>query len=115
MPADHLEFLSTLATSYRRGEAFFCHAGVRPGIALDQQAEDDLIWIRQEFHNSDADHGALIVHGHTPVKQVTHYGNRVNIDTGAAYGRALSVVVVEDRRVYQLTAEGRVPIPEGGG
>ena len=64
---------------------------------------------RQERDDA-RDHGALIVHGHTPVDTVTHYGNRLNIDTGAGYGRALSAVVIEDGAVWQVTPSGRVPV-----
>ncbi|HHB81404.1 MAG TPA: serine/threonine protein phosphatase [Aliiroseovarius sp.] len=110
VPGTHKDFLDALPVSYRRGEVFFCHAGIRPGLSLDMQTEDDLLWIRQEFHVSDADHGALIVHGHTPIDAVTHYGNRVNIDTGAGYGKAVSAVVIEGRDVWLLTDEGRVPV-----
>ncbi len=107
VPARHRTFLEKLPLSHAPGPVFFCHAGIRPGVALDAQTEDDLLWIRDEFLNSRADHGALIVHGHTPVDRVTHYGNRVNIDTGAGYGQALSAVVIEGGDVWQLTDAGR--------
>ena len=83
---------------------------MRPGIPLNAQIEDDLVWIRREFHEDTRNHGALIVHGHTPVDAVTHYGNRVNIDTGAAYGHALSVVIVEGPKVWQLDENGRTSL-----
>lgn len=89
------------------------HAGIRPpGVALEDQTEDDLTWIRGgEFHKDMSDHGPLIVHGHTPVDEVTHYGNRLNLDTGAAYGKALSAVVIEGREAWLLTHEGgRQPV-----
>jgi serine/threonine protein phosphatase 1 len=105
--ASHREFLTQSPTSFHHGEIFFAHAGIRPDVALEDQTEDDLCWIRQEFYKSDADHGPLIVHGHTPIDQVTHYGNRLNIDTGAAYGKKLSAVVFEGREVYELTTTGR--------
>lgn len=107
VPQAHRDFLEALLPSYRRAGAFFCHAGIRPGRALDQQVEDDLVWIRAQFHDDPRNHGALIVHGHTPVRAVTHYGNRLNIDTGAAYGGPLSVVVIEGDEVFQLTEAGR--------
>ncbi|HFQ15300.1 MAG TPA: serine/threonine protein phosphatase [Rhodobacteraceae bacterium] len=110
VPAAHRAFLENLPTAHRLGPLFFCHAGIRPGVALERQLEDDLLWIRQEFYASDADHGALIVHGHTPLEQVTHFGNRVNIDTGAGYGNALSAVVFEGRDVWRLTDRGRVRV-----
>ena len=87
VPAEHLAFLDGLRNSFLRGECLFVHAGVRPGIDLHDQTEDDLLWIRKEFHMDARDHGALIVHGHTPIDAVTHYGNRLNIDTGAAMAR----------------------------
>lgn len=110
VPRAHIDFLENLPASYRRGEAFFCHAGIRPGVPLESQVEDDLIWIRREFLDDRRAHGALIVHGHTPVDAVTHYGNRLNLDTGAGYGKALSAVVIEGRDAWLLTDEGRVEI-----
>jgi len=110
VPQAHVALLEGLLPSYRRAGVFFCHAGIRPGLPLAEQDEDDLVWIRGEFHDDRRDHGALIVHGHTPVEKVTHYGNRLNLDTGAAYGGPVSAVVIEGQEVFQLTQEGRCPI-----
>lgn len=110
VPVAHQEFLRDLPSHHQIADLFFAHAGIRPGVALDDQTEDDLIWIRKPFYESMADHGALIIHGHTPVKDVTHYGNRVNIDTGAGHGKILSAVVIEGRDVWRLTSEGRVHV-----
>lgn len=114
VPDSHRALLDGLLPSYRRGEVFFCHAGVRPGFALEDQTEDDLIWIRREFLDDPRDHGALIVHGHTPVDQPIHYGNHVNLDTGAGYGGPVSAVVIEGREVFHLTDQGRVPLTPVG-
>lgn len=111
VPEAHRDFLHNLPTFYRRGPQYFAHAGIRPGVSLEAQTEDDLLWIREEFHDSTDDHGPLIIHGHTPVDAVTHYGNRVNLDTGAAYGKALSTVVIEDRDVWLLGENGRTKVP----
>lgn len=111
VPQHHRDFLANLPLTYERGDCFFAHAGIRPGVALGAQTEQDLLWIREEFHASDADHGPLIVHGHTPVETATHYGNRVNIDAGAGYGRPICPVVIEGRDVWLLTDEGRVALP----
>jgi serine/threonine protein phosphatase 1 len=110
VPQGHREFLNTLPVFYRRGEVAFVHAGIKPGIALADQAEDDLVWIRDAFLNDRRPHEALIVHGHTVVDDATHYGNRVNIDTGAAYGGPMTAVVIEGRDVWQLTKKGRVAL-----
>lgn len=107
VPAAHRAFLEALPTSHQRGEVIFVHAGIRPGIPLAQQAEDDLVWIRKDFLEDTRDHGALIVHGHTAIDTPTHYGNRVNIDSSAAYGGPLSAIVIEGRDVHLLTETGR--------
>jgi len=110
VPRAHREFVAGLPLWYRAGEAVFVHAGIRPGVPLEAQAEEDLVWIRAPFLFDTSDHGALIVHGHTPVEAATHYGNRLNIDTGAGFGRPLSAVAVEGRRAWLLTPEGRVAL-----
>lgn len=110
VPQEHLDFLAGLPLGLARGACFFVHAGIRPGVALDQQDPEDLYWIRDEFLLDPTDHGPLIVHGHTPVERVEHHGNRLAIDTGAAYGGALSAVVIEGRRVWLLTHSGRQEI-----
>ena len=110
VPDTHLAFLSGLETSLETNDLFFAHAGIQPGIALAEQEEENLLWIRQEFHRSSATHPKLIVHGHTPVEQATHYGNRVNLDTGAGYGKPLTAAVFESGNCHVLTADGRVPM-----
>lgn len=110
VPPAHIAYLDGLPTHCLRGECLFVHAGVRPGVDLHDQSEDDLLWIRNEFLTDDRDHGALIVHGHTPVGRVDCHPNRLNIDTGAGYGKAMSAVVIEGRAVWQITAKGRVPL-----
>ncbi len=110
VPEAHREFLAGLPTSYRRGDLMFVHAGVRPGVPLDAQAEDDLVWIRSPFLEDTRNHGALIVHGHTALDAATHHGNRVNLDTGAGYGRPITAAVFEGRDAFILTDEGRIPL-----
>ena len=75
-----------------------------------QQTETDLVWIRTSFLDDRRDHGFLIVHGHTALDVPTHYGNRVNIDSSAAYGGPLTAVVIEGRDVWVLTDQGRRPL-----
>ena len=110
VPPAHVAFLNGLPLCHRRGGALFVHAGIRPGVALTAQSEDDLLWIRSAFLDDRSNHGMLVVHGHTPVNAVTHYGNRLNIDTGAGYGRTLSAVVIEEGRVWLLGPGGREPV-----
>ena len=108
VPPQDRAFLAERPTSLWRDQAIFVHAGVKPGIPLELQDETDLVWIRKEFLEDTRDHGALIVHGHTAIKAATHYGNRLNIDSGAAYGGPVSAVVIEGREAFLLTEAGRV-------
>lgn len=110
VPASHVAFLRDLALCHRRGPLFFAHAGIRPGIPLNEQAENDLLWIRDPFEDDPRDLGALIVHGHTPLDRATHFGNHVNLDSGAGWGRPLSAAVFEGRDCWLLTEDGRVPL-----
>ena len=110
VPAAHRLFLAGLPTSFVRGECVFVHAGIRPGVDLRDQTEDDLVWIRKGFLDDPRDFGPLVVHGHTAIDAPTHYGNRLNIDSSAAYGGPLSAVVIEGRNAWLLTPDGREPI-----
>ena len=113
VPEAHLKFLESLPIYYQRGEVIYVHAGIRPGIPIAQQAEDDLVWIRKGFLEDTRDFGALIVHGHTALDAPMHYGNRVNIDSSAAYGGPLTAVVLEGLEVFNLTAAGRIAVLPG--
>jgi serine/threonine protein phosphatase 1 len=101
---EHVKFLSSLKMSHTAGGYFFCHAGVRPGVPLDRQSDEDLLWIRDEFLNSDADFGKIVVHGHTPVVAPHVRANRINIDTGAYATGRLTCVVLEGERHRFITA-----------
>jgi serine/threonine protein phosphatase 1 len=91
-----LEFFKSLKTSLTVGNYFLCHAGVRPGIALGLQSEDDLLWIRDEFLNAQIDFGKIVIHGHTPVREPHVQANRINIDTGAFLTGRLTCIVLEE-------------------
>ncbi|AXI48655.1 serine/threonine protein phosphatase [Sulfitobacter sp. SK012] len=108
IPKKHIAFLNELKLSHAVEDLMFVHAGIRPDVALDAQIEEDLLWIRQEFHDHLGSHPKLIIHGHTPVDAATHYGNRVNLDTGAGYGKPLTAAVFEGGQCWQLTDRGRV-------
>ena len=98
VPAAHLEFLLSLRLSLELDQYFFCHAGIRPGIPFDQQTQDDLLWIREEFLASTVNFGKIVVHGHTPVKQPEVLRNRINIDTAAFATGRLTCLVLEGAR-----------------
>lgn len=95
LPRQHIEWFRSLPTFHDDGKRFFVHAGVHPERPLDQQHERDLLWIREPFLSSSKNFGRLIVHGHTPLPDGVpdQRPNRLNIDTGAVYGRALTAAV----------------------
>lgn len=103
IPGEHFAFLRRLEDWAEFGDYFFAHAGIRPGIPLDQQDRQDLIWIRDEFLESQADFGKVIVHGHTPVDRPESKPNRIGVDTGAYATGRLTAVVLEgtERRFLQ--------------
>jgi serine/threonine protein phosphatase 1 len=95
LPQEHLAFLAALKTSIALGRYFLCHAGVRPGVPLERQSVEDLLWIRDEFLSSKADFGKIVVHGHTPTARPEILPNRINVDTGAFATGRLTCVVLE--------------------
>jgi serine/threonine protein phosphatase 1 len=102
MPEDHQAFLRGLSSSFSIGDYYFAHAGVRPGVALGAQRDEDLFWIRDDFLNSTADFGKYVVHGHTPVAAPDIRPNRVNIDTGAYATGKLTVLALQDDTMAPL-------------
>ena len=104
IPREHIDFLHGLKVSHRDGGYMFVHGGIRPGVELDEQVRDEMIRMRHPFLNSEADHGAVIVHGHTPIKTPVIKPNRIGIDTGAIFGGPLTCLVLEDDRMGFLYA-----------
>jgi serine/threonine protein phosphatase 1 len=104
IPAAQLAFLRGLALHHRAGGYLFVHAGLRPGLPLEDQSPDDLLRIRHAFLNSEADFGAVVVHGHSPTRGPVVRANRIGIDTGAVFGRELTCLVLEADRLAFLQA-----------
>jgi serine/threonine protein phosphatase 1 len=103
LPEPHLKFYESLKLYYRSGDYFFVHGGVRPGVALDRQSEDDMLWIREEFLDWPHDFGAVVVHGHTPVRVPDDRDNRIGIDTFAVRTGILTAAGLEGCRRWFLS------------
>lgn len=95
LPDAHVRFLNSLVLHHVEGNYLFVHAGIRPGCALEDQSQSDLLWIRQEFLDSDADHSYVVVHGHTPCDAPETRPNRIGIDTGVCHGGPLTALVLQ--------------------
>jgi serine/threonine protein phosphatase 1 len=102
MPEDHLRFLNSLPLMHDTGEYCFVHAGLRPGIAIADQAPEDLLWIRHEFIDSSWDFGRTVVFGHTPFYKPLLAKKKIGIDTGAVYGGKLTCIELPSRRIKQV-------------
>lgn len=107
VPDTHVTFLETRPLWYETPGLLFVHAGIRPGVPMSEQTEDDLVWIREPFLSDTRDHGALIVHGHTIQDYPRHFGNRVNLDGGAGAGRTLHPAVWDGHDWFLLKDDGR--------
>ena len=96
LPPAHVAFLRGLKRMHREGDYLFVHAGIRPGVALIEQALDDLVSIRQPFLWTEQPLGAIVVHGHSSNPSVVRTGNRIGLDTGAGMGGKLTCAVLEE-------------------
>ncbi|MCB2051022.1 MAG: serine/threonine protein phosphatase [Novosphingobium sp.] len=106
-PADHREWMHNLHRSIVEGDYLFVHAGIMPGIPIDQQDERDLRWIREPFLSHADLHPYMVVHGHTIEQEAVERPNRIGIDTGAYWQGRLTALVLEgnQRRFFQAHGE----------
>ncbi len=105
MPVEHLKFIKSLAITHREGDYLFVHAGIRPGAPMEEQTEEDMLWIRSRFLNAPASERPdfVVVHGHTPEDKPVDAGWRIGVDTGACYGGPLTAVVLEGTQRWFLS------------
>jgi serine/threonine protein phosphatase 1 len=108
VPREHIRFILSCGFNVAIGDFFFCHAGIRPGVSLDRQDQDDLVWIRKGFLDCPDLFPKVVVHGHTITRQPELRANRVNIDTGAWFSDVLTAFVVDGGN-KRLTTVGGAP------
>lgn len=102
IPASHRKLLANLPVSLKIGELFFVHAGVFPTVPIEEQAENDLMWIREPFLTEGPKLPLLVVHGHTPNTNVDFGPGRIGIDTGAFYSGRLTVLKIDRGEAFIL-------------
>jgi serine/threonine protein phosphatase 1 len=113
VPRAHRAFLEDLADTFRFGDYLFVHAGIRPGLGLEEQDRYDLRWIREPFLSDIKEHGFMVVHGHTIVSGVEERPNRIAIDTGAYHSGVLTALAVEgSERWYLATSRDELEMSE---
>ncbi len=106
LPGSHLEFLRSCRLMHTEGSYCFVHAGIRPGVSLEDQDAGDITWIRDEFVRSRRNHGHIVVHGHSISDEVEWLPNRIGIDTGAYQSGLLTALVLEGQE-QRLLQTGR--------
>lgn len=109
IPENYVAWLRRRPISVRSGDYLFCHAGIRPGVEIARQKADDMLWIRDEFLESDAVHGVVVVHGHSISPDVELRHNRIGIDTGAYRTGVLTAAFVSDTVCHILSTEDEAP------
>ena len=109
LPDRHRRFYQTLELIRVVGDYAFVHAGVRPGVAIEEQSERDLLWIRYEFLNDRGPFGKVVVHGHTPTEEPQMLPHRLGLDTGAYATGVLTAVRLygEEQRLIQARVQRR--------
>jgi serine/threonine protein phosphatase 1 len=110
VPKSHRDFLASLPIYLETDDILFVHAGIEPGVPVEDNSPEQLMWMREPFLSDPRDHGRLVVHGHSPVDFPEHHGNRVALDGGAGWGRQLHVAVFEGRDCWLLGKDGRLPL-----
>ncbi|MEH6757709.1 MAG: metallophosphoesterase family protein [Parasphingorhabdus sp.] len=102
IPAHHIDFVKAFEDQIIIGDYAFVHAGIRPGISLEEQKPKDLRWIREEFLSVKEAHEKVIIYGHTINEDVVEQSNRIGIDTGAYYTEKLTALALEGNQRWYL-------------
>ncbi len=95
IPAEDLAFIRHFEDWAIFGDYLFVHAGIEPGVPLEQQKHEHLRWIREPFLSNSQDSGHVVVHGHTIVDEPAVRHNRIGIDTGAYMSGRLTALALE--------------------
>jgi len=114
--AEHREWFEGLPLRTIRGPYLFVHAGVRPGVALEKQRHQDLIWIREPFLNQPHGLPYTVVHGHTITRdqRIDQRPDRINLDTGAFCTGVLSSLLLDPEKAPQKLCKKRAKPSEAG-
>ena len=108
VPQAHIDYLRAAEDAVAIGDYLFVHAGIRPGVALEDQNPADMRWIRESFISDTRDHGCIVVHGHTITAAVEEMPNRIGIDTGAFQSGRLTALGLEGSQRWYLAARDAI-------
>jgi serine/threonine protein phosphatase 1 len=107
MPAEHLQFFQNLERIVELEHAICVHAGLHPLYAIEEQRDEDVYWIRDEFIANVHHFDKVVVFGHTPFQDILiDLPYKIGIDTGLVYGNALTCIELGSEQVFQLASGG---------
>lgn len=98
LPDTHRAFMLNTRYCWQCGSYTFVHAGIRPGVPLEQQSPEDLLWIRDDFLKCTLSFGTIVVHGHSISMSPEFLPNRIGIDTGAYSSGVLTCLILEGEK-----------------
>ena len=104
IPPNHITFFKSLQTWIELDDYYVVHAGLRPGVEIEGQTHEDLIWIRDSFIFSDYDFGKKVIFGHTPFTKPLVTDNKIGLDTGAVYGNRLTCLELPRMKFHSVEA-----------
>ena len=104
IPSDHRKFYASLKMYIELDDYYIVHAGFKPGIEIENQVEDDMLWIRKSFTSSNHDFGKKVIFGHTPFQEPLVMKNKIGLDTGAVYGNKLTCLELPGERFHFVEA-----------
>ncbi|MDY6974340.1 MAG: hypothetical protein SV775_18800 [Thermodesulfobacteriota bacterium] len=102
VPQDHMSFYRSLNPYIELQDYYLVHAGFRPGVPANKQSQEDMIWIRESFIDSDYDFGKKVIFGHTPFYEPLIMANKIGLDTGAVYGNRLTCLELPAFRFHSV-------------
>ena len=104
IPPEHVAFFENLYLYIELDDYYVVHAGFRPGVEVEKQATEDLIWIREPFIFSDYDFGKKVIFGHTPLAEPLVMDNKIGLDTGVVYGNRLTCLEIPRMKFNSVEA-----------
>jgi serine/threonine protein phosphatase 1 len=108
MPESHRLFLESLVLSYEIRPFVCVHAGFAPQRDLDDQREEDMLWVRDEWVRAPHRFDRTVLFGHTPRREVyRHLPYKIGLDTGCVYWNKLSCLELVSGTLLQIQRGSR--------
>lgn len=110
----YLAFLRSLPYIIDLGSHLAVHAGLRPGVPLDEQMASDMTELRTMGPNPSSRSGTpwykiyrgdqVVLFGHWPAAEPRQGEKAIGLDTGCVYGGRLTAYIVESNEFFSVAA-----------